>query len=90
MGAKIYEKRITVQAIQFQGLDQAHITEIIAFVGMPISVEFGTYGVRLRVIRSNFDVIEAYQGDYIVKDASGVLKRMDKVSFEAEYKEVTP
>ncbi|MGG3278872.1 hypothetical protein [Paenibacillus solani] len=90
MGTKIYEKRISVQAIQFQGLDQAHINEIIAFVGMPISVDFGTYGVKLRIIRSNFDVIEAYQGDYLVKDAAGVLRRMDKKSFEAEYQEVTP
>jgi hypothetical protein len=88
MSVKNYEKRIPVQAIQFQGMDTAHIQEIIGFVGMPVSLDFGVDGIKLRVIRGAFDVLVIYVGDYIVKEETGNLKRIDKVSFEAEYNEV--
>lgn len=89
MSVKNYEKRIPVQAIQFQGMDTPHIQEIISFVGMPVSLDFGVDGIKLRVIRGAFDVLVIYVGDYIVKEDTGNLKRIDKVSFEAEYNEVT-
>lgn len=88
MPVKNYQKCIPVKAIQFQGMDTTHIQEIINFVGMPISVEFTSDGVRLRVIRGAFDVIVAYVGDYIIKEANGNLKRMSKADFEVEYTEI--
>ncbi|MGG4344934.1 hypothetical protein [Paenibacillus lautus] len=88
MSVKNYEKRIPVQAIQFQGIESTHMQEVIDFVGMPVSVDFAAGGIRLRVIRGAYDVIVAYVGDYIIKEANGNLKRASKEDFEAEYTEV--
>lgn len=88
MAVKNYQKCIPVKAIQFEGTESAHITDIINFVGMPISVDYTGDGARLRVIRGAFDVVVAYVHDYIIKEANGNLKRMGKADFEVEYTEI--
>ncbi|MCG7385095.1 hypothetical protein MH144_20780 [Paenibacillus sp. ACRRY] len=85
MGVKRYEKRVPVDAIQFEGMDPNHINEIISFVQVPVMMDF-TGGLNLRVIKSQLDVLVVPVGDYIVKDATGKqLIYMKKAAFEAEY-----
>lgn len=85
MGVKRYEKRIPVDAIQFEGMDPSHINEIISFVQVPVMMDF-TGGLNLRVIKSQLDVLVVPVGDYIVKDATGKqLIHMKQAAFEAEY-----
>lgn len=85
MGVKRYEKRVPVDAIQFEGMDTNHINEIISFVQVPVMMDF-TGGLNLRVIKSQLDVLVVPVGDYIVKDATGKqLIYMKKAAFEAEY-----
>lgn len=85
MGVKRYEKRVPVDAIQFEGMDPNHINEIISFVQVPVMMDF-TGGLNLRVIKSQLDVLVVAVGDYIVKDATGKqLIYMKQAAFEAEY-----
>ncbi|OMF05258.1 hypothetical protein BK129_14825 [Paenibacillus amylolyticus] len=85
MGVKRYEKRIPVDAIQFEGMDPNHINEVIAFVNFPVMMDF-TGGINLRIIKSQLDVLVVPIGDYIVKDATGKqLIHMKQAAFEAEY-----
>ncbi|WP_337033211.1 hypothetical protein [Paenibacillus illinoisensis] len=88
MGVKRYEKRVPVDAIQFEGMDPNHINEIISFVQVPVMMDF-TGGLNLRVIKSQLDVLVVAVGDYIVKDATGKqLIYMKQAAFEAEYESV--
>lgn len=85
MAVKRYEKRVPVDAIQFEGMDPNHINEIISFVQVPVMMDF-TGGLNLRVIKSQLDVLVVAVGDYIVKDATGKqLIHMKQAAFEAEY-----
>lgn len=88
MGVKRYEKRVPVDAIQFEGMDPNHINEIISFVQVPVMMDF-TGGLNLRVIKSQLDVLVVPVGDYIVKDVTGKqLIHMKQTAFDAEYTEV--
>ncbi|WP_145333340.1 hypothetical protein [Paenibacillus xylanexedens] len=92
MAVGLYEKRIQVQAIQFEGYpssDPMHINEVNSFVQIPTSFTFTTTGIVLRIIFSQINVIEVKVGEYIVKDVAGKITKMTKAEFEAEYTEVT-
>lgn len=92
MAVKLYEKRVQVQAIEFQGYppsDPLHMNEVMAFVQVPISLDFTTSGIVLRIIFNPINVLEVRVGEYIVKDINGKITKMNKTAFEAEYYEVT-
>ncbi|MCM3131891.1 hypothetical protein M3629_03795 [Paenibacillus polysaccharolyticus] len=92
MADKLYEKRIQVRAMQFEGYpssDPMHIYDVNMFVQIPTSLSFTTTGIVLRIIFSEMNVLEVRVGEYIVKDATGKITKMTKAAFEAEYTEVT-
>ncbi|MDQ0658772.1 hypothetical protein [Paenibacillus sp. W2I17] len=85
MSVNNYTKTIPVQAIQFEGIDQPHLNEVIGFVKFPISVDFTSEGITLRVIRNQLDVLVVPVGGYIVKDIAGKLTYMKTADFQSEY-----
>lgn len=88
MSVKNYQKIIPVQAIQFQGYppsDPNHINDVMTFVQVPVSLEFGAAGIQLRVILNPLNVLVVPVGGYVVKDITGKLTYMKKETFEAEY-----
>lgn len=93
MGAQLYEKRVQVNAIEFQGYpptDPLHMNDIMAFVQVPVSMEFNPLGaIQLRVVLNNYNVLIVQVGDYIVRDAKGNVTQMKKAAFDAEYTKVT-
>lgn len=88
MSVKNYEKRIPVQAIQFQGIEMTHLNEIVGFVGLPISIEYTSEGISLRIIRNPLDVLVVKIGDFVVKSLEGKLSVMTEKAFTSEYQEV--
>ncbi|WP_028559028.1 hypothetical protein [Paenibacillus pinihumi] len=79
-----YKKAVYIDAVEFDntpGNPQA----IIDFTGMPISVEYTTDGVQLRVIRGTYSVLIAKVGQFIIKEANGSLRICNKTELEAEY-----
>lgn len=81
---KRYMKKVYVEAIEFDntpGNPQA----IIEFAGLPITIEYTSNGVQLRVIRGAFSVLVANQGESIVKEADGALRVSTRAALEAEY-----
>ncbi|OMF17236.1 hypothetical protein BK131_04530 [Paenibacillus amylolyticus] len=92
MTADLYEKRVQVRALKFQGYppsDPNHMNDVMAFVQVPISLDFRPVGIILRVIINSLNVLEVPVGDYVVKDVAGKLTHMTKAAFEAEYTKVT-
>lgn len=85
MAVAQYRRSSICEAIQFVSADQSHVQEIIDFVGLPVSVDYTTEGVRLRVIRGALDVIVAKPTDYIVKHDSNKLEAVKQEDFETEY-----
>lgn len=78
-----YRKDVFIEAIEFVNMPENH-KEIIDFAGLPISVEYTSAGVQLRIIRGAYSVLVAKLGEFIVKDAAGTLSVRTKESLEAE------
>lgn len=84
MTIKRYKKDVYVEAVEFVNTPENH-TEIINFCDLPISIEYTSSGVQLRVIKGTYIVIVANLGEYIVKDANGKLVKWTKEELEFEY-----
>lgn len=78
-----YKKDVFIEAIEFVNTPENH-KEIIAFAGLPISIEYTSEGVQLRVIRGAYSVLIAKLNEVIVKDAAGTLNVRTKESLETE------
>lgn len=68
-----YMKNVYITLIQFTNTPENH-KAIIEFAGLPISVEYTSGGVQLRVIRGAYSVLVAKLGECIVKEADGSLR----------------
>ncbi|MEK5167199.1 hypothetical protein NYE69_33495 [Paenibacillus sp. FSL R5-0527] len=79
-----YMKKVFVDVIEFTNTPENH-KAIIDFAGLPISVEYTSDGVQLRVIRGALSVLIAKLGECIVKAADGTLSVCTKEALEAEY-----
>ena len=88
MPVKRYQRGFSCDAIQFVSTDSTHVQEIIDFVGLPISIDYTSEGVKLRVIRGALDVLVVNMTDYIVKHESGRLEAVKQADFESTYEEV--
>lgn len=84
MAVKQYRKSEIVEAIQFLNTEKTHIDEIIAFVGIPVSIDFRNEGVFLRVIRGHYNVLEVPMSNYIIKYGDGSLKTCSPDHFDYE------
>lgn len=80
---KRYKKSVYIDVLEFVNTPENH-QEIIDFTGLPISVEYTSDGVQLRVIRGAYSVLVAKLGECIVKEADGSLRVCTKESLEAE------
>lgn len=83
MTVKRYMKKVYVEAIEFTNTPDNH-QAIIDFAGLPISVEYTSAGIQLRIIRGAFSVLIAKVGEYIVKEADGSLRVCTRDGLEAE------
>ncbi|WP_328802015.1 hypothetical protein T3H97_06295 [Paenibacillus sp. LX16] len=79
-----YMKKVFVDVIEFTNTAENH-KAIIDFAGLPISVEYTSDGVQLRVIRGAYSVLVAKQGECIVKESDGTLRICTREVLEAEY-----
>lgn len=77
-------KKVYIDVIAFDNSPENH-QAIIDFAGLPISVEYTSGGVQLRVIRGAYSVLVAKLGECIVKEADGSLRVCTKEALEAEY-----
>lgn len=80
---KRYMKKVFIDVIEFDNTPDNH-QAIIDFAGLPISVEYTSGGIQLRVIRGAYSVLVAKLGECIVKEADGSLRVCTKESLEAE------
>lgn len=78
-----FMKNVFIDVIEFVNTPENH-QEIINFTGLPISVEYTSKGVQLRVIRGTYSVLVADLGEYIVKEADGSLRVCTREGLEAE------
>lgn len=81
---KRYMKKVYIDVIAFDNTPENH-QAIIDFTGLPISVEYTSGGVQLRVIRGAYSVLVAKLGECIIKEADGSLRVCTKQALEAEY-----
>lgn len=79
-----YKKDVYIDVIEFINTSENH-QAIIDFVGLPISVEYTSDGVQLRVIRGAYSVLIAKLGEYIIKEADGKFRICTKEALEADY-----
>lgn len=79
-----YMKKVFIDVIEFTNTPDNH-QAIIDFAGLPISVEYTSDGVQLRVIRGAYSVLVAKLGECIVKETDGSLRVCTKEALEAEY-----
>lgn len=79
-----YVKKVYVDVIEFTNTPDNH-KKIIDFAGLPISVEYTSEGIQLRVIRGAYSVLVAKLGECIVKESDGTLKICTREVLEAEY-----
>lgn len=79
-----YKKAVFIDVIEFTNEPFNH-QAIIDFTDLPISVEYASEGVQLRVIRGAYSVLIAKKGEYIVKEADGSLRVSTREALEAEY-----
>lgn len=68
-----YKKNFYIDVIEFINTPE-NLKEIIDFAGLPISVEYTSGGVQLRVIRGAYSVLVAKLGECIAKEADGLLR----------------
>lgn len=78
-----YKKNVYIDVVEFTNTPENH-KAIIDFAGLPISVEYTSGGVQLRVIRGAYSVLVAKLGECIVKDDAGTLSVRSKESLDAE------
>jgi hypothetical protein len=83
-----YRRSTICEAIQFLSADHEHVQEIIDFVGLPVSVDYKTEGIQLRVIRGALDVAVAHTGDYVIKHQNGKIEAVKQAEFESLYEPV--
>lgn len=79
-----YKKAVYIDVVEFDNSPGNH-QAIIDFAGLPISVEYTSEGVQLRVIRGAYSVLIAKLGEHLVKEADGSLRVCSKAALEAEY-----
>lgn len=85
---KVYRERRFIQAVEFINT-AVNIQEVIDFIDLPISIEYTSAGVQLRIIRSPYNVIIAKVGEYITKDTTGTLGVRTLEALQDNYDEVT-
>lgn len=85
---KRYREKKFIDAVQFEN-NYERITEVIDFVGMPVSVEYTSSGVQMRIIRTPYNVIIVKTGEYIAKADDGTLIVLTAVQLAERYDEVT-
>lgn len=79
-----YEKRVNeIQAVQYNG---TNVMEIVDFVGDVIGIDWYE-NASLEIITDN-EVIECFEGDYVVKDHKDKIKVYEANEFEKNYSEV--
>jgi len=84
---KRYRERKFIDAVQFEN-NPERITEIIGFIGVPVSVEYTSSGVQMRVIRTPYNAIIVKVGEYIAKADDGTLVVLTAADLAAKYDEV--
>lgn len=85
---KRYREKKFIDAVQFENTYE-RITEVIDFVGMPVSVEYTSSGVQMRIIRTPYNVIIVKTGEYIAKADDGTLIVLTAAALVERYDEVT-
>jgi hypothetical protein len=83
---KRYREKKFIDAIQFENNNE-RITEIIGFIGLPVSVEYAPSGVQMRIIRNPYKAIIVNVGDYIAKSDDGTLEALTAAELAAKYDE---
>ncbi|EJW14731.1 hypothetical protein [Paenibacillus alvei] len=78
-----YKKNVYIDVVEFTNTPENH-KAIIDFAGLPISVEYTSGGVQLRVIRGAYSVLVAKLGECIVKEADGSLRVCTKEALADE------
>ncbi|SYX84618.1 hypothetical protein [Paenibacillus alvei] len=78
-----YMKNVYIALIEFTNTPENH-KAIIDFAGLPISVEYTSGGVQLRVIRGAYSVLVARLGECIVKEGDGSLRVCTKEALTIE------
>ncbi|MFK4171039.1 hypothetical protein ACI2LM_32875 [Paenibacillus lautus] len=81
---KRYKKSVYIDVLDFINTPENH-QEIIDFTGLPISVEYTSDGVQLRVIRGAYSVLVARLGECIVKESDGTLRVYTREALMSEY-----
>ena len=84
---KRYREKKFIDAVQFENTYE-RITEVIDFVGMPVSVEYTSSGVQMRIIRTPYNVIIVKVGEYIAKTDDGTLIVLTATAPAERYDEV--
>lgn len=84
---KRYREKKYIDAVQFENTYE-RITEAIDFVGMPVSVEYTSSGVQMRIIRTPYNVIIVKPGEYIAKTDDGTLIVLTAAQLAERYDEV--
>lgn len=80
---QLYKKNVYIDVVEFTNTPENHKV-IIDFAGLPISVEYTSGGVQLRVIRGAYSVLVAKLGECIVKEADGLLRVCTKEALTNE------
>ncbi|MEK5480317.1 hypothetical protein NYE70_25790 [Paenibacillus sp. FSL R5-0407] len=85
---KRYREKKFIDALQFEN-NPDRITEIIEFIGMPVSVEYTSSGIQMRIIRTPYNAIIVKTGEYIAKMDDGTLLELTAEKLAERYDEVT-
>lgn len=85
---KRYREKKFIDAVQFEDTRES-VSEVIDFVGMPVSVEYTSSGVQMRIIRTPYNVIIVKTGEYIAKTDDGTLIVLTATQLADRYDEVT-
>lgn len=83
-----YREKKFIDAVQFENTYE-RITEIIGFVGLPVTVEYTSKGVQMRIVRTPFNVIIVNVGEYIAKADDGTLLVLTATDLAENYDMVT-
>lgn len=83
-----YREKKFIDAVQFENTYE-RITEIIGFVGLPVSVEYTSTGVQMRIVRTPYNVIIVKVGEYIAKADDGTLIVLTAADLAENYDMVT-
>ena len=85
---KRYREKKFIDALQFEN-NPDRITEIIEFIGMPVTVEYTSSGIQMRIIRTPYNAIIVKTGEYIAKMDDGTLLVLTAAQLAERYDEVT-